>query len=783
MLKSSANRWVPIVLWAAFALPSPACGPWLPSRWLDDGGVRVVRSPEFFWEFEVKRIAKEFLPPEKAVAIPEEVAKKASATEPGATPSGEETLTPDLRGLFTAAQDVRDFEAALKDGGLKVGDATKALEQHRAAREVIDHATEGGTAALPAEEASEFADYHRGALAFRLGDYAAARTAWEALLKRPESERPHRTVWAQFMLGKTALRASQPDDAAAAFAKSRELAAHGFADPLGLAAESYGWEAKARLMQEHEPEAARLYLTQLALGDLSAVMSLKHVIPDWTPPEIFDAPAEPANLQPNPDEAAKFEAERAAKQSARMQRAAKDPLLRRLVTAHILATETVFWSQDQPSQRCTDWLAAIQAAGVEKVADAENLGWVAYTVGRYDEAAAWLARSGGGTHAALWLKAKLERRAGKDTQAAASMSQALALMKADEKLEATLESPESDLPWRSASGDMGALHLLRNEFGNALTIFLQGGLWEDASYVAERVLTADELKQYVEQHCPPSSSKAQAVDETDESPAAQLARFHDQLRWLLGRRLVREDRYQEARAFLPAEYMPNAWFSDNPPTHPQSYQTLLDRYQKALAQGADTKLSKKDRARAWFTAACIARLDGMEIMGTEVEPDAFVYGGDFEVTHVAEERLTGQVKQVVWEGDKEKSKTEPVAFAASKEEKKRLAKNTVLPEKRFHYRYVAAGLAWKAAGLLPDQSEELADVLNTAGNWLKSRDETAAQKYFDALERRCSKTAIGNAAVKKHWFVDTPGPWLKEETSIRNRALGIGDTPPDAPKQ
>ena len=66
----------------------------------------------------------------------------------------------------------------------------------------------------------------------------------------------------------------------------------------------------------------------------------------------------------------------------------------------------------------------------------------------------------------------------------------------------------------------------------------------------------------------------------------------------------------------------------------------------------------------------------------------------------------------------------------SKEELQRLAKTKTSPDLRFHYRVVAGALAIRAADLLGDDSEELADVLNTAGQWVKDRDEKMAIAIF-----------------------------------------------------
>ena len=84
------------------------------------------------------------------------------------------------------------------------------------------------------------------------------------------------------------------------------------------------------------------------------------------------------------------------------------------------------------------------------------------------------------------------------------------------------------------------------------------------------------------------------------------------------RRLVREDRYAEARGYLPPKM-----------------REVLDRYTAALTVAANEKLPKLRRARAWFDAAVIARYDGMELMGTEGAPDGLdsdgVYNGQASV--------------------------------------------------------------------------------------------------------------------------------------------------------
>ncbi len=245
--------------------------------------------------------------------------------------------------------------------------------------------------------------------------------------------------------------------------------------------------------------------------------------------------------------------------------------------------------------------------------------------------------------AAEWLHAKLELRDGKFQDAVQSLGKAFD----------TLRDPALYTGWHAASGqdtndsiyvstpdggswtmpecatgDLGQLHLERGDFVQAMDILLKGQLWEDASVVAERILTADELKAYVDKlPIPPPGAKPSDNDSDTE-----------QLRYLLGRRLVREDRYAEAMPYMKAPY-----------------DKVLQKYVQALQDGANEKLPKSQRAKAWFTAAWLARYDGMELMGTEVSPDGFVSDGDFENTDLAQERLSGEhqdnnvmVKMLPW---------------------------------------------------------------------------------------------------------------------------------------
>jgi hypothetical protein len=727
---------IALVIVTAFAAAHVrATGYYGPAQYLDGGGP-LEASPEFYWDLEAKRLSRAFHPTEKLVGFEAVVDENADAVTRNATKSE-----------ATAAADINDFAAALKEGRIKSADPQKATQQHEAARKFIERTDAKTADPLPEEFPSEFADYHRGAFAYRRGQehWSEAREAWEGLLKRPEEERHDRSVWAAFMLGKMSLKAGDFGAAANWFERTRELARAGLGDSMGMAADSYGWEGRSEWKQNHTAKAAELFLTQLALGDETAVISLKALIPDRDPTEGM------LNYGAESEEISKWSEQQKREDEARaragLKAAAQDPLLRRLVTAHILATASThdLFSEDsgtKPVNRCARWLATIKEANPRELDDAEYLGWVAYNNGDYKGAARWLELAKADAPAACWLRAKLQRRAGKLNDAAQSMAKAWEGVHAEgvytgwagatAEVEDEYGAGGEGKSWtfdQSASGDLGALRLARGDFVQAFDTLRKGGLWNDAAFVGERVLLASELKKY--------------VDEQGASTSAEGKDDIEKLRYLLGRRLVREDRYEEAAQYLKTPY-----------------DKILQKYVSALKDGANDKLPKEERARAWFTAAWLARHDGMELMGTEVAPDVFVDGGSFEITDLAKQRRTGTYQTVRYDSKGEaKTITSPIALKPSKEELQRLAKNKILPDLRFHYRVIASELAIRAANFLPDNSAELADVVNAAGLWVRDRDEKLGNKYFQILERRGAQTEIGRAAHARHWFVDEKGPW------------------------
>jgi hypothetical protein len=737
--------------------PAFATGFFGPVQYLDNGGRNIDLSPEFYWELEVKRLSSGFHPIEKLLLV------KIDESNTG------DDANPNPKLAATEEADAKDFDQAVQEDRIKPPDPEKARKEHDAARELISKSDDKTTDLLPEEFDSEFADYDRGAFAYRRGKkhWDEAANAWRQLLQRPEAERHYRTVWALFMLGKIAVKSGDPE-AITWFHKTRDAAKSGFADSLGMAADSYGWEGRSEWNQNHPEKAAPLFLTQLALGDTSAIVSLKALIPDRAPVDgmlNYGMEADAYNNLTPEEKSAEDQ-----KAQVALQAAAKDPLLRSLVTAHILATESTAQNptegqsvpQTGPQTRCGRWLQAINDAKLAELDDAEYLGWVAYNNGNYSDAERWLKLAKTkSSPAAAWLRAKLQRRSGLMNEAAKSMESAWESVRDLSRYTGWSGTTEDrylagrdEYFWtfdQSASGDLGGLRLERADFVQALETFWRGGLWDDAAYIAEHVLSAGELRAFVDQQ----------PDAAGSGDSSSPYRSLGDLKYLLGRRLVREDEYQDA-----ARYM-------KPP-----YDKILASYVQALNDGANEQLPKEQRARAWFTAAWLARYDGLELMGTEADPDGFDSGGAFQNVDLAKQRTSGFWTLLTFENGQQKSADLPLVLKPSKQEIKRLGQYRTIPDIRFHYRVIAGALAMRAAAQLPDNTPELADVVNTAGKWVADRDEKVADRYYQQLESRCAKTIIGRSAIARHWFVDDTGPWSTEQAAKRaamRQELGIKD--------
>lgn len=686
----------------AFASASLACGPEFPNSYYDMPEHQLLRAPEGSFENEIARIAADVKlrfkksVEDKRPMLEVELSelKEALAASGVSATLGQQVTTEYER--FRKALDTWAGRKTDPDGQLG--------SQEVFAPELAK--------LLP----KEFAFYLLGAVAWHVGDWRDAQTQWLALMDLPEAERRHRSTWAAFMLGRTYLmdaeRAYVADGAAQAaawFQKARDLAGAGFADPLGLAGSSIGWEARALLHRRDYVGAIDLYLQQQAMGAPSALASLR----------IAASKAV--------DSGGVFAGE--AKKRSEI---ARSPLARRVLTAYLISRFTRGESSPEPTSRLEAWAKALREADVRDVTDAERMAWLAYDAGLFPLAWEWVALAKDSVAEAQWLRAKLALRGGD-------------LATGERLLKAALGNDGLSASHRGrVAAELARVCLARDDFPGALRAAMAGGHWEDAAYVAERVMTVTELKQYVDA-LPAVESRvegsqltgAQAETDDERWPRYQST----SVRHLLARRLARLGK-TDAAAYFP-----------EPLRRP-----YLD-YVAGIKRGYDRTATAAERAAGFWAAAQIARAKGMEILGTELDPDWAIWEGYHDMGSSRERRPPREKQESLWRYVPEGTqKQEPSIWLPTELESQRI-RDQPAPEKRFHYRYRAAELAWWAASLLPNESDETAKILATAGGWLKARDPQAAKPFYQALVIRCGSTELGRRAEERRWFPkdETPG--------------------------
>jgi hypothetical protein len=771
-----------------------ACGPDFPNTLLDRGDDALLSAPTANFQLELARMK---------LAAP--ACRVANLTNSYTAQTFEAELR-DLRAALVRAKVPEDQRAEIlahqataraRLNQLAPGASTpENADEAAAAAPALPRSARDAWPQLAAGLPPEFADYFTASVAWHADLTNQARADWAGQLRRPEAERHFRSTWAAYMLGRS-WHAEDPDKAIDYYQQVRALAKEGYADSLGLAAASLGWEAQARFQQKRHAEAIELYLAQLAAGDESAVNSLRFIA------------AQAVRL--NADALESF---------------AANPATRRVLTAYVVS-HPGYLREPEPEAQEGDptpphpaetvvhrWLAAVEAAQVQDVESAESLALAAYQAGQWDLAQRWINRAHA-TPTAQWLQVKLLLRAGKTQPAGALLAQVarqfpLAPEGADRPAPTGLKDTlsldgHSYLAWHIEApsqvlGEMGVVLLARREYAQALDALLRAGFWLDAAYVAERVLTTDELKSYVDIHWPVVETEPAAKAQSEADSEAYKSGFDPgtEIRYLLARRLARVERPSEARAYYPPQW-----------------QGRFDQWQAQLQQGADASRPAVERGRALFAAAWLTRTNGLELIGTEVEPDWKVHGGDFQEGVSLRTRTQNLVTN---ELDKSEGQPEGVAptpsqvqiltnqIHASPAELERARAHALAPEIRWHYRdragllglqaarllsadfhemarviqtahlwtqdsdvvaafyKEAAALGWQAAQALPDNSDETARVLCIAGSWLKYHDPKAADRFYKALVRRCRQTALGELADRKRWFpiLDEQGnplPW------------------------
>jgi len=680
-----------------------ACGPMFPNQLLDHRGDTLKAVPQNSFAFEATHLL---------VATDKLAVEEPSLYDDGGQHKDDAAQAKSL-GISIAQLGRVDTLRALDDGDAAYAQGSDLPEDLRA--------------------------YTAGAVDYAKGHQDKASLRFEQVLALPPAQATLRGVWAAYMLGRihAANAASASNDATAfsreraaaakAFQLTRTRAVEGALDSQGLAVSSFGEEARLYLYghgtqcswndlygvadanNSEDGDATHIQGANAACGDGVPAADLKRAITLYAAQAGHGSNVGVQSLVAIADYAMRH--------PQRMAELIDNPVSQRLLVAYALARmggsseETPAGSAPKPDQPLLALVQAIEQRGMDKLEGADRLAALAYQTGRYELAAKLVDKSSGPL--AEWVRAKLALQKGDLAAASASYAAAAKAFPKAGDAQAAIEPSNANL----ITGEQGVLALARGEYVEAMghlydaAVAVGGdgnvydwdlettsyGYGNDAMYIAERVLTVDELKSFVDARAPatPLTSKSPSSDDAYRyrSPIA------DSLRWVLARRLMRSGRYGDALPYFPAD---NDWrfgtYGDDGKLQVQSFRTPALSYAKALhdSEHAWTDIGK---AQALYAAAVIAREHGMQILGYEQGPDYTDSEGSYQGG-------SGQTPQSLQQA------------YVTEGERQRYAASEAKPNYRFHYRYIAADQANRAADLLPPRSQAFAAVLCQATGWM-----------------------------------------------------------------
>lgn len=659
-LAGMPNRTLPLVplIAAALLIPlsSQACGPDFPNRLLLNRDGTLLYMPEGNFAFETSRL----------VAVDKQLPLwKAPTPE---TPAKPMPLSPQ----------------------------EQAVNQMRASKTVEE------ADAINAQGLSDAARlYTLGAVAFAAEDPRAAEY-FQQVLALPAASQGDWGLRAQYSLGRVLMddrgtlenadgstapvtkhpEKAQLDKAIAAFQQVIDQVKNGTADPDQLALSSLGQQARIHLWQGEIAPAVQLYAQQAAQGDSDGGLSLQYVSSYLINPAHLDS----------------------------LKQVIHDPLVQQLVTIELFARSSnlqMAGSTAERSKQTIDQILTLLNESVQSgFAGSDRLAALAYRSGQYPMAASLL-KNAGDSGLAWWLRAKMALRDGNIKTATAAYAKAAAAFPSDESWGPQYDenfASEMIVPECRVAGEQAILALNRGDYLQAMELMYRGkeNYWADIADIAERVLTIDELKNFVDKHAPAPTTPLKPIKPDEYNGQVLTPEIH--LRELLARRMMRAGRYQEAINYFAI------------PNYGQAAQEFADRLKVAQDKTGD----KTTRAEAYYQAAALLRSQGLEFTGYEMTPDYAIYGAGY--SYLGDAFNTSELKAKSW---------------ISTAEAVRAAKSLPEADNRFlHYRWQAVALAQKAADLLPPKSQAYAAVLCNAASWVIARDAKTGR----ALYQRYTKT-------------------------------------------
>lgn len=438
-----------------------------------------------------------------------------------------------------------------------------------------------------------------------------------------------------------------------------------------------------------------------------------------------------------------------------------DKELRRLMSIH-LCTQSEFQinlsDNVEPGSPETigRWLSLmLYGDPIEDDESTAHLALVFYNHGNYKVSEQLVAKCPPDDIVAAMLRSRLELRLGRRLEAAKALEPALTKLEpvadfphwgVDEQL-GTGGGPSwifvrRDLP-HSAGGKLRAelamLKLALGDYPAALRLNLGAGLIWDARYVAECVMSVEELKTFVDAEAMGARVRKRGFGEYEE--LTETIDLNQQIRVLLARRLCRAGRWIEAKPYVRP-----------------GMAAQIDAYLGLLAKAADVKADKRERADAYWRAALLMREHGRELIYC-----------DFGPWYTSANRYPEQ-GSVGWvERDWPRCRIEPTQeqpwnplTGPGPDERKRVqawleANPSPGNRENVLMKYQTLRLALLAAELLPDNDPAGANLLQFAGSEIMYVDPPAANAAYKLLATRFKETPFGKYAFEKRWFMKGEG--------------------------
>ena len=708
-------------------MPSQGCGPFFPDTVLDEPQA-ALNIPPVSYLHDLYRLAGKPFP--------------LGESRPESSPK------PFLRQIPHEAAELREF---WQKAGVASDEIERRIRHYEdVRRQLLSPIVDAGGMVFPthgdqpvslaarplgAEFPADVADYVEAARLHASSQTPEARTLWKSILDRPAGERRLRSAWAAWMLAKTS---PNETECLGWYEQVETEIQAGAADAIGLRGAAKGWRA-AKL--GNPLIAMHFYYDAFVGGKESAAIDLRNLSS-----KLLHAGNADVFIS-----------------------AAADPLIRRLINLDLHASldgpRQMPLESPPPGERQmppVEWLTALESHATGPLDDGARVAWALYSSGRYAEARKWLSLSATNDPLGVWLQAKFDLRDGKLDEANQHLAEALRHRSKPSTWDPA--NPVDELRWfenateiEGASqsrllADAGIVALAREEYLAALESLRKGGFREDAAYLAECLISTDGLIRHVRKVAP--AWRAVASEERENFPPLDPftclqtgANFSpagigtdNQLRYLLARRLAREKRLKEACEFMPPELLPV-----------MEHYAALDRVRKS------GRFSGEARAAVIWRQALIHRHLGAELFSTDGAPDGGARGWNFPTLQFSTIRAMKDGWSHRWSrephyGPPEKPEDHAIPQVTA-DEISRTRRFSVRSTQRFHYRYAAADLAWEASRALPPNHPLLPRLYNTAGLWLASNDPQAADRFYQAMVRRCAKTPEGQSADAKRWFL------------------------------